>query len=149
MKHISWIIGWKWYYTTKPKYALRDDAPECQTPPCKSRYKIIGYEATQTVQIKVHKVGSAGEIVNELSKMGIGEIVGPTFWVDDSEKLKSQARAAAIKSSRNKAKSIAKDLGVKLGRFIRFEETGSAADEGDASGEEMIKAKVNITYSLD
>ncbi|MES2677628.1 MAG: SIMPL domain-containing protein [Pseudomonadota bacterium] len=136
-------------YSTKPKYALRDDAVECQTPPCKSKYKIIGYEAIQTIQIKAHKVGAAGEIVNELSKIGVVDIAGPSFSVNDSEKLKSQARAAAIKSSRNKAKSIAKDLGVKLGGVIRFEEGGSAADTAAASGEEMIKARVNITYSLD
>ena len=54
-----------------------------------------------------------------------------------------------LKSSHNKAKSIAKDLGAKLGGFIRFEETESSTDEGDASEKEMIKAKVNITYSLD
>jgi uncharacterized protein YggE len=147
-------------YSTRPKYELK--ATQCETAPCQNKYELSGYEAVQTVQIKAHKVELAGEIVTQLGILGINEISGPNFTVDDNEKPKSEARIAAIKNSQSKAEAIAKALSVKLGKVIKFEEdnniskypiyfaksaTSKAANL--SPGEDIIKAKVIVTYSLE
>ena len=150
-------------YSTKPKYAAR---PECEANPCKYKYKIAGYEAMQTIQIKVHKVDNAGEVVTEIGKIGINEITGPNFAINDSEKPKADARASAIKNSRIKAQSIAKALNTKIGRVVGFSEDNfgeqmafaktmtTNSDNVNAgvsipTGENVVKSRVTVTYSLE
>jgi uncharacterized protein YggE len=151
-------------YSTRPKYEIRTS--QCETPPCQSKYELTGYEAIQTVQIKAHKVELAGEIITQLGTLTINEISGPNFAVDDSEKPRAEARLVAIKNSQNKAEAIAKALGVKLGKVVKFEEDNniskypiyfaksisnkSGADAATVPpGEDVIKAKVTVTYSLE
>ncbi len=150
-------------YSTRPKYEIR--TAQCETPPCQSKYELTGYEAIQTLQIKAHKVELAGEIITQLGALTINEISGPNFAVDDSEKPRAEARLAAIKNSQAKADQIAKALGVKLGKVVKFEEDDNISKypiyfaksisnkSGDAAtlppGEDIIKAKVTVTYSLE
>lgn len=151
-------------YSTRQKYEMR--TTQCETPPCASKYEPSGYEAIQTVQIKAHKVELTGQIITQLGTLSINEISGPNFAVDDNEKPKSEARLVAIKNSQAKAEAIAKALGVKLGKVVKFEEDNniskypiyfakslSAKSGTDAAtvspGEDVIKAKVTVTYSLE
>lgn len=149
-------------YSTRPKYEPR--TVQCETPPCQSKYEIVGYEAVQILQIKAHKVEMAGQIINTLGEQGVSEISGPNFAIEDNEKPKAEARIVAIKNSQNKAEAIAKALGVKLGKVVKFEEDNNiakypiyfarSAAKSDfkaelAPGEDIIKARVTITYSLE
>ena len=150
-------------YSTRPKYELR--ASQCEVKPCPSKYEISGYEALQTIQIKVHKVELTGEIITQLGLLGINEISGPNFKIEDNEKPKAEARVVAIKNSQSKATAIAKALNVKLGKVIKFEEDDNiskypiyfakAANRSDSKaatlspGEDVIKARVTVTYSLE
>jgi len=151
-------------YSTHPKYELR--TTQCEAKPCSSKYEVSGYEALQTVQIKSDKVELTGTIIAQLGLLGINEISGPNFKIEDNEKPKAEARIAAIKNSQSKAGSIAKALNVKLGKVIKFEEDNNiskypiyfakaANNKSDSKndnlspGEDVIKAKVTVTYSLE
>ncbi|MCE3255067.1 MAG: oxidative stress defense protein [Rickettsiaceae bacterium] len=144
-------------YSTKPKYS-----GECQGEACEGRYKIIAYEAAQSIQVRMYKIESASQLVSEINKLDIDEVSEPVFSVSNIEKLKSEARILAIKNSTDKAQEITKAMGVKIRKIVKFEEenfaenaTGedtkpgtSAAKNDSLSGENIVKSKVAITYSI-
>ena len=111
------------YGGLNPKYSYAQ--PACYTYPCPSRDpKIIGYTATQSITVKVREVDNASTIRTGLATIGVTDINGPTFSIDDEEEYKAQARALAIEDAKEKAKVLAKDLGVKLGKIVSFSEEG-------------------------
>lgn len=149
-----------------PKY---DSTPiYCITYPCPQKSpKIIGYEAYETISVKVRKVDTTGKIIEELGKTGVSNLYGPNFAIDDEEGLKAEARKKAIEDARAKAKVLAKDLGVRLGKITSFSENSGgypifygkeaflsapASDAGIRSelpaGENTINSSVSITYSI-
>lgn len=111
------------YGGLNPKYSY--EQPICYSYPCPSRDpKIIGYTATQSITIKIREVDLASEIRTGLAGIGVTDISGPTFSIDDQETYKDQARSLAIKEAREKAKVLAKELGVRLGKVVSFSENG-------------------------
>lgn len=149
-----------------PRYSYGQVA--CITYPCPQRDpKIIGYTATQSITIKVREVDSANDIKTGLANIGITDISGPTFTIDNEDSFKDQARAIAIIDARNKASILAKELGVKLGHVINFNENNgnaypvmysakamSSDSVGGApvpelpKGENKITSNVTITYEI-
>ena len=152
-------------YMVNPKYES-DQKVYCYSTGCPvPKQIIVGYEVTETIQIKVRKVDSAGEVLGALGSANITEIGGPEFTVDDLDKVNQEAKTKAVENARKKAANTAKSLGVSLGNIISYNEDnggyypvmyGSGASmkaETDRvtvpAGENVIKAKVTITYSLD
>jgi len=106
-----------------PKYSY--DQVVCMSYPCpRSEPKIIGYTATQSIVVKVREVDNANEVRTGLADLGIKNINGPTFQIDDEDAYKAEARALAIDDAKAKAKVLAKDLGVRLGKIKNFSENG-------------------------
>lgn len=83
-----------------------------------------GYEASQTIQVKIRNVDATADIVSLLGGKGVTNISGPVFSVDDETILLAQARKKAIDDAQAKARILAKDLGVRLGRVVSFNESG-------------------------
>lgn len=104
------------YGGLNPKYSYE----KCYTYPCPSNPKIIGYTATQSITIKIRDVDNASIIKTGLAGIGVTDISGPTFSIDDEDVLKDQARSLAIKEAKEKAKILAKELGVRLGKVVSF-----------------------------
>lgn len=137
----------------------------CITPPTLSN-KVIGYEVSQTLEIKVRKIDFAGEVIAALGAASVTDLSGPNFTVEDMEKANSEARARAIADAKEKAKKIASDLGVSLGEVTQFNEStggyypmavrmesyGGVSTAKDSvslpQGESVINSYVTITYSL-
>jgi len=154
------------YGGLNPKYSYEQVV--CYTYPCPSRDpKIIGYTASQSITIKVRIVDNASEIRTGLAGIGITDISGPTFSIDDEEGYKDQARSKAIVKAREKAKVLANELGVKLGKVVSFSESSggyypmyeSKAMMADSAvggsiaptlpkGENKITSNVSITYEI-
>lgn len=155
------------YGGINPKYSYEQQVA-CFAYPCPTKDpKIIGYTATQSITIKVRAVDSASEIRTGLATLGVTDISGPTFSIDDEEGFKDEARSLAIKEAREKAKTLANELGVKLGKVVSFSENGgnypmyaakdmrvSAVMESSApapvlpKGENKISSSVSITYEI-
>ncbi len=156
-------------YYVNPKYESQQTG-YCNgyvCPPSKS--VIVGYEVSQSVNVKVRKVDQAGEVLGALGKVNITEISGPEFTVDDMDKIQAEAKALAIKEAQEKAQVTAKALGVRLGSITQFSEDGNggyypALYRGNTAsgmaldakaesvtlpqGENIIKSRVTITYTL-
>ena len=150
-----------------PKYSYSSSI--CYTYPCNRDQKIVGYTATQYITIKIRNVDSANDIRTGLAGLGITDITGPTFGIDNQDKLNDEARAEAIKNAQEKAKVLAGELGVRLGKVTSFYENNSspypmygaaktiamgAESSLDTSaptlpkGENKITSNVTITYEI-
>lgn len=82
--------------------------------------KIIGYTASQSITIKVRDLDNANTIRTGLAELGITDISGPTFSIDNEESLKDEARKQAINEAREKAQVLALELGIKLGKIVSY-----------------------------
>lgn len=155
------------YGGVNPKYS--NNQIYCVRYPCpQPDQKITGYTASQSITVKVRAVDSANDIRTGLATLGITNISGPTFSIDDQDALNAAARSKAIEDAQSKAKALAKDLHVRLGDIVSFSENGSGAYPmmyakssmdmavGSAAapapelpkGENKITSTVNIVYEI-
>lgn len=155
-------------YNSYPKY---DSVTPCYSygMPCRQESpKIIGYETSEYISVKVRDLTKAGEIVKGIGAAGISEINGPDFTIENEDALKAQARKMAIEEAKTKAESLANDLGVRLVRIVNFSENGnypmyygkgmmaldsvaspeSAPAPALPTGENKITSNVTITYEI-
>ncbi len=159
-------------YSSYPKYSYPEPCPVYYNsmgimPPCRaSETKITGYTVSQSITVKVRKVDDASKIIDGINKMGVMNMSGPNFTIDNEDGLKAQARKKAIDDAQAKAKALAKDLGVKIGRISNFSESGNyypmyyekaMMDSAQNSaptpailpkGENTISSDVTITYEI-
>jgi uncharacterized protein len=128
-----------------------------------------GFEANQSVQVKVRAIDTAGGLVSGVGERGASNVSGLSFTVDDMDAVNREARKDAIDEAKEKAKELADDLGVRLVRIVSFSEGGGGVpiyarammaeglvmDGADASvapelpvGENKITANISITYEI-
>ena len=154
------------YGGLNPKYSY--DQIVCVRYPCpQSEPKIIGYTATQSITVKIRAVDNANEVKTGLAEIGVTNISGPTFSIDNEDALKDQARSKAIDDAKEKAQTLARELGVRLGKVTNFSENSggyypmySAKDMMSSSvsssapapelpkGENKITSNVSVTYEI-
>ena len=108
-------------YSVYPKYQWVQT--ECFDGICpEGTREVVGYEVRQTVTVKVREIENAGELLSGIGALGISNISGLSFTSDDPDSLKDQARRLAIADAKEKAKTLEKDLGIRLGKIISFGE---------------------------
>ena len=130
-----------------------------------------GFEATQSLVVKVRDLDNITNVLDAAVKAGANQAGSVRFTIDDPDVLKENARAAAIKDAKMKAKKLAGDLGVRLGTLQGFwEEQGyggpqpmmmraEAMDLGVGvaggpvapplpAGEQEVVVRVNLTYKI-
>jgi len=123
--------------------------------------EIVGYEITQTLEIKVKEMDSIGDILDQAVDHGINQVSSLRFSVEDDEEFKMQAKALAIADAKEKAEELAKELGVKLIKISGYSEGASydyrvysEAGIGGGSpeiptGENEISANIVLIYEID
>lgn len=114
-------------YSVSPKYDYNQGCPAgamC-TGMVSGTPKIVGYDVSATIEVKVRDTAKAGETLAALGTLGVQNISGPNFMVDDEDAARAEARGKAIDEARTKAKLLAKQLGVSLGRVVSYSEGGS------------------------
>ena len=127
--------------------------------------RITGYEVRNTVSAKSEDLEKVGPMLDALVEAGVNNINGVNFSIKDSKSAKDKARIDAIEAAKEKAESMAKAAGVRLGRIVEIREGGSsnprpqpmmmargmAADESTpiAAGEQTLSVTVNLTYAID
>lgn len=133
---------------------------------CGGKQVLSGYEAHESITVKVRNVDDAGKIMEGLGKLGVSDLSGPNFSIDDEDGLKAEARKQAIDDAKVKAKVLSKDLGVKLGKILSYSDNAdyprpyygemmatdmvskSAATATLPKGENTITSEVTITYEI-
>lgn len=153
-------------YNVYPKY---DSVAPCYSGMCPNQNpRIIGYQISQTVEVRLHDTAKAGDALQALGTLNVQNISGPNFTVDEDEDLKTGARAEAIENAQAKAKALAGSLGVRLGKVVSFYENqpgypmydsygakGGMMENAVAqsapslpTGEQETKITVSITYEI-
>ncbi len=136
------------------------------------RQRLRGYEATQSLRVKVRDLEKVGDVLTAATDNGANQAGGVSFTLEDPEAKKDEARTEAIANAKKKAEDLAAQLGQKLGDVQSFNENGGGwyppvmyaraesygmggaptADIDKAatmpSGEQDLTVTVNITYEL-
>jgi uncharacterized protein YggE len=154
-------------YNTNPKYEYQTIV--CIRYPCpQGKQTIVGYEASQTVEVKVRDTEKAGTILAAIGGYNVQNISSLTFTFDNEDLVVAEARQKAINDAKEKATALAKQLGVRIVRITDFQESGSypqmyyakdmAATSGAANqsapapelptGENKITSNVTITFEI-
>lgn len=125
-------------YRVQPQYASQQVSPCYPGQMCAQAMvqtnKITGYQVTQTVQVTVRDTAKAGDVLAKLGSLGVQNISGPDFTVDDDSGVMNDARADAIKNAHDKAKELAKELGVSLGDVVSYSDQGGPMPYAFAKG---------------
>jgi len=127
---------------------------------------IDGYQITQTVTVKVRVLDNAAKIVGGLPGVGVNQISGPSFGVEDPDLYLASARAEAFAKARTKAEVLAKAAGVSVGKVVTFSESagggypvpmyakamGMGGDSASVPefqpGSEEARVNVSVTFEI-
>ncbi len=85
---------------------------------------IDGYTLNQSVIIKVRDLQKVATLLAGLPSLGINQINGVSFSVEDPDKFLNEARQEAFAEARAKAEEMARYNGVRLKRVVTFNEYG-------------------------
>lgn len=139
-----------------PQYKYADNQPPV----------IVGYQANNTVNVKVRELGKLGKVLDALVAQGANQINGPSFGLDKPEAALEEARIAAVKKAQAQAETYAKTLGMKVQRIVSISEGGSSqptprpmyrmaaaapmamADTAVSAGESAVSVSVDMVFEL-
>ncbi len=125
---------------------------------------LVGYEITQSLEIKIRDMSKVGTIFEGVTGAGANEVSNLQFTVDQEDAIKDQARTEAINDAKSKAETLAKQLGIKLIKISNFSENsilpyfyslkeaaplglgGGTTVPSIQTGENKIEVQVSITY---
>lgn len=151
-------------YNIYPRYDYQNST--YNTP---GKQVLAAYVVSQTIEVKVRKMESAGTLLTGIGEFGATNVSGLSFSVDKQDEIAREARDKAIVDAREQAKKLAAALGVRLGSITSFYESNpyqpmyyakdvmmSARAEGMGgsiapqlpSGENKITSNVTITYEI-
>ncbi len=86
--------------------------------------RIIGYEARNSVQVRVRRLGEMGRIIDTLIEAGANEVNGPSFTLDDQNAALDEARTEAVALGRQRAELYARAAGMRVVRLLSMSEGG-------------------------
>lgn len=125
---------------------------------------ITGYQASNTVNVKVRDIAKLGKVLDALVANGANQINGPTFEIDEPEAVYDEARRAALKKAQARADLYAAALGKRVKRIVSVAEGGSgglpgpmprmkmamvgAADTAVSPGETSLSITLDVVFEL-
>lgn len=153
-------------YSINPHYDYQSSI--CTTGYCNPGKQVLnGYDVSQNIEVKVRDLTKAGALLSSIGSVGVQNVSGLSFQVDEPDTVQASARAKAITDARTKAVALAKQLGVTLGDIVSFSDTGNMprpimysatmdmavkAQANPApeipSGEQKVTSNVSITYEI-
>ncbi len=127
-----------------------------------------GYQVRQSLTVKFRNLDVIGDVLGGVTERGVNEIGNLNFTTEDPEKLRTAARAKAIDAAKQKAVLLEKELGVRFGRIVSFNESsggvppiyysktdriglGAAAESAAPpipTGENEITVSVTLVYEI-
>jgi uncharacterized protein YggE len=126
--------------------------------------RIIGYEAMNTVTVRVRALDTVGTVLDVLSQAGANRINQISFGIQKPRPHQDEARKRAVADARVKAALYAQAAGVTLGAIISINENGAVAQPRAlarmemaavadsavpvAKGELGMQAHVTIVYEI-
>jgi len=126
---------------------------------------ITGYQASNTVNLKVRDIGKLGKVLDALVASGANQVNGPSFEIDQPEEAYDEARRGALEKAQARAAMYAKTLGLRVRRIVSISEgagfqpprpmvmmamaRGKAeADTAVSPGETTLSANLDVVFEL-
>jgi uncharacterized protein len=78
--------------------------------------KLLGYRVSQTVTVRLTDISKYEDLMTNFLKAGVNRVDGIYFRVGDPMKYREETRLKAIRVAREKANTLAKELGQSLGK---------------------------------
>jgi hypothetical protein len=133
-----------------------------------SKQVLTGYDVSESIQVKIRDLAKAGDIFTSIGSLGVQNVNGLSFSIDDPASVQAAARRKAIADAQSKAKELAKELGVSLVRVASFTENNNSyprpimyamdakvSAQGSApmapeipAGQQKVTDTVEITYVI-
>jgi uncharacterized protein YggE len=130
-----------------------------------AREEIIGYSVCTTIVFVMRDVSRLNELLNNILEAGANYVYGVQFRTTKLRDYRDQARALALKAAKEKAKTMAKELGQKVGKPYSIveeeyergvvpnviQDSGKGRVEAEKSialGQISISAKVEVGFEL-
>ncbi len=147
--------------TANLNVGARYDYSKENSPP-----RIIGYQASNTVAVKLRNLEKAGAIIDKAVGVGANRLDSISFGFADQKPLMNEARKSAVADARSRAALYADAAGVKLGQVLQISDSFSArpgpipvmarmeaASDARAVpisvGESSVGANVTIIYAIE
>ena len=109
-------------YNLNPRYEYSNCGVVSNQPtPCPPP-KIVGYTINQTVSVKIRDFAVIGKALSGVVENDANDVSGLSFQIDDPFKVQNEARAQAIERAKQKARSIARAGGFRVGRLLGIDE---------------------------
>lgn len=146
----------------QPQYNQPEIQP-AQPPTGTVSAEIIGYIATNTVEVTVRDLANLGQLIDGAVQAGSNQIYGIDFTVSDPTAALDEARAAAWQDAQHKAEQLAELAGATLGDVMSINEfsqtplplaqSATAMGAADAvpiqPGLQQLQVNVQISWQLD
>lgn len=126
--------------------------------------RVIGYEAVNTVTVRVRALNTVGTVLDVLSQAGANRINRISFGIQEPRPHQDEARKRAVADARTKAELYAQASGVELGAVISISENNATAFRQPrarmemaamadnavpvSQGEMGVRAHVTIVYEI-
>ncbi len=125
--------------------------------------RITGYEAVNTVKVRVRALDTVGTVLDVLSQAGANRINQIGFGIQKNRPHQDEARKRAVADARTKAELYAQASGVELGVVISLSENSATAFQQPrarmemaamaeavpvSQGEMGVRAYVTIVYEI-
>jgi len=150
-------------FRLNPRYEWRD---EKIYPPSGKRV-LVGYRVNQSLEVKIRDLDKIGAIIETATSNGANQVGNISFEVENKDEYQEQVRKQAIDKAKEKAETLANQLGVTLVNIKSFNEggyapmlqydnyarlekdaAGSSSSANIQAGENKIETNVTITYSI-
>ena len=125
---------------------------------------IIGYQASNNVNLKVRDIGKLGKVLDSLVASGANQINGPSFEIDQPEPVLDEARRTALEKGQARAQMYAKALGMRVRRIVSISEGSgfrppgpvpmmamrakAESDTAISPGETTLSANLDLVFEL-
>ncbi len=86
---------------------------------------LTGYTISQNVTVKIRQTDKVDQVLKVVGDLKLNQVGGLSFDIDQPEIYRQQARILALQNAKAKADALAKIMGVKLGKVISFNESGT------------------------
>lgn len=133
-----------------------------QSEPLTQTNELIGYRATNVLQVTTNDLENLGELLDTVVEAGSNRIENIQFRIDDQDALLVTAREQAVNNAQEQAEQLAELTGAELGAVRRIIDAGSSfpfpfgletADVGGAvpiaTGTQTIEVRVVVSWSLE
>ena len=123
----------------------------------KETQKIIGYWVDNRVRVTFRNLSRLGNALQAGIDAGANTVYDLRFTIDSRDALLSQARALAVSDARQRAETLAKAAGVKLGKALNIRESSNtypiyargAFDEVTELAVPIESGEINLTVYVD